>query len=191
MDEQRGHLMATTALIAGGARSGKSAFALRWAMPRATSNEQRVFCATAQVLDDDMRIRAQAHQEERSDRFRTIEAPHQLEHALRTLDDASVVVIDCLTLWLSNLLLADVAVSAIEQRVAALGSALKHARFDSIIVSNEVGMGVVPDNALARTFRDLAGRAHQTLAATSDELYFATMGTVLRLRPAPVELVSP
>jgi adenosylcobinamide kinase/adenosylcobinamide-phosphate guanylyltransferase len=102
-----------------------------------------------------------------------------------------VVVIDCLTLWLTNLLLAELDVATIEQRVLALADTLQHATFDAIVVSNEVGMGIVPDNALARTFRDITGRAHQTLAARSTELYFATMGTVIRLRPAPLELVSP
>lgn len=180
--------MGVTALISGGVRSGKSAFALRWA---ASFGAKKVFIATAQVFDDEMRQRALNHQAERRDQFRTMECPFALEDTLRTLNDADVVVIDCLTLWLTNLLLTDVPVATIEQRVVALGEVLKHAPFASIVVSNEVGMGIVPDNALARRFRDVAGRAHQTLAATSTELYFATMGTVLRLRPAPVELVSP
>lgn len=177
----------TIALIAGGVRSGKSAFALRWAVPRGNG---RAFVATAQVFDDEMRQRALNHQAERRDQFRTQEVPFELETALRTMTDADVVVIDCLTLWLTNLLLTDVAVDVIEQRVADLRDVLKAARFDSIVVSNEVGMGIVPENALARVFRDVAGRAHQTLAAHSDELYFATMGTVMRLRPSPVELVT-
>lgn len=180
--------MATTALISGGARSGKSAFALKWAVPR---GQQRVFVATAQVFDDEMRQRALNHQAERRDQFRTVECPFELETALRSMTDADVVVIDCLTLWLTNLLLTDVPVDVIEKRVTDLSELLEAARFDSIVVSNEVGMGIVPDNALARVFRDIAGRAHQSIAARSNELYLATMGTVLRLRPAPLELVSP
>lgn len=180
--------MATTALISGGARSGKSAFALRWSVSR---GERRVFVATAQVFDDEMRQRALDHQAERRDQFRTVECPFSLEDTLRALTDADVVVIDCLTLWLTNLLLAEIPLTEIEQRVVTLANVLRASSYDSIVVSNEVGMGIVPDNALARTFRDLTGRAHQTLATTSSELYFATMGTVLRLRPAPLELVSP
>lgn len=180
--------MAVTALISGGVRSGKSAFALRWSSSR---GERRVFVATAQVFDDEMRQRAQDHQRERGEQFRTLECPFELEDTLRALTDVDVVVIDCLTLWLTNLLLTDVPVAVIEQRVKALADVLRAAPFDSIIVSNEVGMGIVPENALARVFRDVAGRAHQTLAVHSNELYFATMGTILRLRPAPLELVSP
>lgn len=180
--------MGVTAMISGGVRSGKSAFALRWAVPR---GDRRVFVATAQVFDDEMRQRAFNHQAERREQFRTQECPFALEEALRTMTDADVVVVDCLTMWLTNLLLTDVPVETIEQRVADLASVLKAARYDAIVVSNEVGMGIVPDNALARVFRDVSGRAHQSLAAVTDELYFATMGTVMRLRPAPVELVSP
>jgi len=180
--------MGVTALISGGVRSGKSAFALRWALPH---GGRRVFVATAQVFDDEMRQRALNHQAERRDQFRTVECPFELEDTLRALTEVDVVVIDCLTLWLTNLLLTDVPVATIEQRVSTLGDILTQATFASIVVSNEVGMGIVPDNALARVFRDVAGRAHQTLATTSTELYLATMGAVLRLRPAPVELVSP
>ena len=179
--------MTDTALISGGARSGKSAFALKWALSR---GDRRIFVATAQVFDDEMRQRALNHQAERRDQFRTKECPFALEDTLRAMTDADVVVIDCLTMWLSNMQLAHVPAATIEQRVATLSEVLKAARFHSIIVSNEVGMGIVPDNAMARSFRDLTGRAHQALAASSTELYFATMGTILRLRPAPVELVS-
>ena len=179
--------MTRTALIAGGVRSGKSEFALRWALQH---GQQRTFIATAQVFDDEMRQRALTHQAERRDQFRSIECPFALETALTSLTNTDVVVIDCLTLWITNLLLTDVSHMQIEQRIEALRDILKQATFTSIVVSNEVGMGIVPDNALARAFRDLSGRAHQTLAATGDELFFATMGVVLRLRPSPVELVS-
>ena len=180
--------MGELALIAGGARSGKSAFALRWAEAR---GEARVFLATAQCFDEEMRARVALHREQRAMRFRTLEAPLALEAAVRGVRDADVVVIDCLTLWLSNLLLLDQGDAEIEARCDELAGALRAAPFSSIVVSNEVGMGIVPDNALARRFRDLSGRAHQLFAAASDELYLATMGTVLRLRPAPLELVAP
>jgi adenosylcobinamide kinase/adenosylcobinamide-phosphate guanylyltransferase len=179
--------MGRLATVCGGARSGKSAFALRWAMRQ---GERRAFVATAQAFDDEMRARIALHRAERSDGFHTLEAPLELEAALRSIEGVDVVVIDCLTLWLSNLLLAGSSDAQLAERVRELLRVLSAATFASIVVSNEVGMGIVPDNALARRFRDATGRAHQALATASDELYLGAMGCVLRLHPAPLELVA-
>jgi adenosylcobinamide kinase / adenosylcobinamide-phosphate guanylyltransferase len=103
---------------------------------------------------------------------------------------ADVVVVDCLTLWLSNLLLSGINEAAIAERIERLANAVAAAPFACILVTNEVGMGIVPEAPVARAFRDVAGRAHQRLARAAHELYFAAMGVVLRLRPAPVEIVS-
>jgi adenosylcobinamide kinase / adenosylcobinamide-phosphate guanylyltransferase len=178
------------AVIGGGARSGKSAFALRMAMQRGT---KRLFIATAVAVDDEMRARIARHVEERAGDFQTLEAPHDLDQALLRLTrtaDSDVVVVDCLTLWLSNLLVADAPRGEIEQRVDALARALSSAPFRSLVVTNEVGMGLVPETRLGREFRDVAGRAHQRLARSASELYLATLGVVLRLRPGPVALVE-
>jgi len=181
--------MSRLALVGGGVRSGKSAFALRLAMRRGA---RRAFVATAQAYDDEMRARIARHVEERGTDFATVEAPHALEEALARLRGmVDVVVVDCLTLWLSNLLLGAVVVSDIESRVDALARALESAPFASVLVTNEVGMGIVPDSALGRAFRDIAGRAHQRLARSARELYLAAVGTVVRLRPGPVEVVEP
>lgn len=169
-------------------RSGKSAFALVRAHVLGT---RRTFIATAEPFDDEMRLRAETHRRERGSSFDTIEAPRELAAALDTAGrTAQVVVIDCLTLWLSNLLLAGLDAQAIAQRVAQLAEALGESPAHVVMVSNEVGMGVVPESKLGRQFRDVAGHAHQALAARADELYFAMMGQILRLRPGPVELVS-
>ena len=173
--------------MCGGARSGKSAFALRWAMRQ---GERRAFVATAQPFDEEMRARIAAHRAERSGGFHTLEAPLELEAAMRGVEDVDVVVIDCLTLWLSNLMVAGSSDAQLAQRVRELLRVLSDAPFASIVVSNEVGMGIVPDNALSRRFRDATGRAHQALAAVRDELYLGAMGCVLRLHPAPLELVA-
>ena len=176
-------------LIAGGVRSGKSAFALQRALALGV---RRVFVATAEPFDDDMRARADNHRRERGDAFSTVEAPRALREALgEAARDADVVVIDCLTLWLSNLLLAGESQEAIAQHVAELAEQIAQSPAHVVMVSNEVGMGVVPESALGRAFRDVAGRAHQRLAARADELYFALMGQLLRLRPEPLALVSP
>jgi adenosylcobinamide kinase / adenosylcobinamide-phosphate guanylyltransferase len=176
-------------LIGGGVRSGKSAFALRLAMQHAGT---RAFVATAEARDAEMRARIARHVTERGDRFVTVEAPRELEYTMtRLAKRAEVVVIDCLTLWLSNLVLDGADARAIDARVQALTTILRDAPFASIVVTNEVGMGIVPDSQLGRRFRDVAGRAHQTIARRSGRLYLATLGVVVRLRPAPVEVVEP
>jgi adenosylcobinamide kinase/adenosylcobinamide-phosphate guanylyltransferase len=166
--------------VGGGARSGKSSLALRLAEQ---SDKRRVFLATAQAHDDEMRARIHRHQEEREG-YRTIEEPLAVPAAVRTLTDCDVLLIDCLTLWLTNLLMAEI--DDIQPRIAALVAAVRAASFDVIIVSNEVGLGIVPMNALARRFRDETGWAHQTLAAAADEVYFGALGMMLRLKPGPV-----
>jgi adenosylcobinamide kinase/adenosylcobinamide-phosphate guanylyltransferase len=172
-----------TILVGGGARSGKSGFALGYAR---RLGARRAFVATAQGLDEEMRERIASHRAERGEAFATVEAPVELPGVLAELD-ADVVVVDCLTLWLSNLLVAAMPAAAIEDRVEALAAVLARRRFHALVVSNEVGMGVVPETALGRAFRDLTGRAHQRLVRGADEIYLAAMGLVLRVHPGPVE----
>jgi adenosylcobinamide kinase / adenosylcobinamide-phosphate guanylyltransferase len=179
------------ALVGGGARSGKSAFALRLARRRGI---RRLFGATAVAFDDEMRARISAHAKERGGDFSTLEAPNDLDAVMARLaadnGAADVVVIDCATIWLSNVLLAGEAPNAIELRVERLASTLHAAPFQTLLVTNEVGMGLVPETPLGRAFRDLAGRANQSLARVAGEVYFAALGTVIRLRPGPVELAD-
>ena len=169
--------------VGGGVRSGKSRFALQSAL---RLGGRRYFVATAQALDDEMRERIAAHVRERGDAFVTREAPFDLAGVLRELTGADVVVVDCLTLWLSNLLLRGDDVQSMLAQVRDLGDLLRERRWHSVLVSNEVGMGVVPESALGRAFRDVCGLAHQHLAGLSDEVYFGVLGSILRLRPAPV-----
>jgi len=178
------------ALIGGGCRSGKSAFALERAR---ALGARRTFLATGQAFDDEMRARIARHRAERADDFVTVEAPVELAAALAGLDAAAtdVVVVDCLTLWLSNLLLADLDDAHILAATDTLARVLATCRFHVLLVTNEVGMGVVPESALGRRFRDLTGFAHQRLAAVADEIYAAMLGCVVRLRPAPLVLVAP
>ena len=173
------------ALVGGGVRSGKSAFALSLAR---TLGPRRVFLATAQAWDAEMAARIAAHRAERAGEFETIEEPLDPLAALERARGADVLLLDCLTLWLSNLLLRGDSEAAIGARVVALADALRDAPFPSIVVTNEVGMGIVPESPLGRTFRDVAGRAHQALAARADRVYFAMLGTMLRLSPGPVEV---
>lgn len=182
-------------LVGGGVRSGKSAFALALARHLGA---RRAFIATARAWDEEMRERIEAHRAERAGAFDTVEAPLDLPGAVAALAAGrpgeappEVVVVDCLTLWLSNLLLRGDAPAAIAAEVERLAAALAASPFHAVLVSNEVGMGVVPESALGRAFRDVSGRAHQALARRADRLYLAAMGCILRLRPAPVEVVVP
>jgi len=172
-------------VIGGGVRSGKSRFAIERAQSLGT---RRVFVATAQAFDGEMATRIARHQIERGERFRTIEAPTELPSTLKALgNNPDVVVIDCLTLWLSNLLLRGDDEDDIDQAVRTLVGELESRRFHVLIVTNEVGMGVVPPSKLGRQFRDIAGRAHQRLATVADEIFLAALGTVLQLRPSDME----
>ena len=174
-------------LVGGGVRSGKSAFALELARRLAP---RRAFLATAQTLDREMAERIAAHRAERGGEFTTVEEPLDLPGALAAVK-ADVVVVDCLTLWLSNLVLRGDSATEVASAVERLAAALARRRFHAVLVTNEVGMGVVPESALGRLFRDVAGHAHQRLARDADRVYLAVLGCVLRLRPGPVVLAHP
>jgi adenosylcobinamide kinase / adenosylcobinamide-phosphate guanylyltransferase len=161
-------------LITGGARSGKTHFALT----SGGDQEPRVYIATAELLDDEMRERAGRHRFERGDRWRTIEEPFEIAPRLRELD--GVVIVDCLTLWLSNWMLRDE--SQVERQIDALCSALRDARCHVRAITNEVGSSIVPDNPLARRFRDLAGLMNQRVAAVADSVYLMVCGIPMRVK---------
>lgn len=174
-------------LIGGGVRSGKSAFALDLARRLGT---RRLFIATAEARDLEMAARISRHVRERGADFRTIESPLEVVGSLDAAREVDVVVLDCLTLWLSNLLLRGDSEMAILGQVDRLIETIREKPIHAILVTNEVGMGIVPESALGRSFRDLAGRAHQALAARADEIYFGALGTMIRLKPAPLALAA-
>jgi adenosylcobinamide kinase/adenosylcobinamide-phosphate guanylyltransferase len=160
-------------LILGGARSGKSQFAEQRARD---SDKSCIYIATAQAGDVEMAARIQLHRDQRSWFARTIEEPIALAQIIAaTMDDSRCLLIDCLTLWLTNLLLADNPDTFAEQR-AQLFDVLHRVRGQIIFVSNEVGQGVVPMDALSRRFVDESGRLHQALAQIADRVVFVTAG---------------
>jgi len=175
-------------LVGGGARSGKSSFALTRARELGA---RRLFVATARRYDAEMSERIERHRLDRGSDFDTVEEPLALAEALVGAAGHDVAVVDCLTLWLSNLLLDRVPPEDIERRVADLAALLRRAPCHVVLVTNEVGMGLHPDTALGRTFRDLAGRAHQRLAAVADEIHLAVLGVLVRLKPGPIEVRPP
>ena len=169
-------------LVGGGARSGKSRYALELAQKRGPA---LVFLATAEPFDSEMEARIAKHRAERHSDFTTIEEPLDIAEKIRNTP-ADAMVVDCLTLWLSNLLVRGATADEARARVDEVRAALARRRVPVVIVTNEVGMGLVPETPLGRVFRDLSGLAHQRLAAEADELHVAVMGVVLRLRPDPI-----
>jgi adenosylcobinamide kinase/adenosylcobinamide-phosphate guanylyltransferase len=149
-------------LVLGGASSGKSAFAETLCFQ---STRTRIYIATAQAFDDEMRVKISDHRSQRGPDWWTIEAPLDAASALSTCTIGQIVLLDCATLWLSNVLLADQDIAAASARLlTALATCPAHV----IVVSNEVGHGIVPDNTLARQFRNAQGRLNQLLAAQAD-----------------------
>lgn len=175
--------MHKVSLVLGGTRSGKSAFAESLVLA-ARGTAPATYLATAEPWDDDeMRGRIAAHRDRRGADWRTVEEPLDLPGALRAVPAGSPVLVDCLTLWLSNLMAAERDPAAETDRLIA---ALADVAGPVVFVSNEVGWGIVPDNALARAFRDEAGRLHQAVAAAADAVYLVVAGLPLPLKPRQV-----
>lgn len=177
--------MAQIIFITGGARSGKSTFAEKRAQD---FGAPLGYLATAQTLDSEMEERVRRHRERRGLEWFAIEEPLDLSQALERCDGRySAILVDCVTLWLSNLLFkyesaAEQCAELIHGDLQRLQSTLRGMVTPVILVSNEVGMGIVPENKLARLFRDLAGTANQTLAAAADEVHVVISGIPLRLK---------
>jgi adenosylcobinamide kinase / adenosylcobinamide-phosphate guanylyltransferase len=164
-------------LVLGGARSGKSRYAESLI---ATLPPPWLYVATAEAGDEEMTARIRAHRARRGPDWRTIEAPRHLVAALQKAGTTPVLV-DCLTLWLADLMLADI---DIEAETAHLEKALAAAAAPVILVANEVGSGIVPDHPLGRKFRDLQGMLNQRIAARADHVVLMVAGLPLALKGA-------
>ena len=175
-------------LLTGGARSGKSRRALDLAAPYAV----KAFLATAEPVDAEMRERIARHRAERGDSFLTVEVPINLAGALHSLPaNVEVAIVDCLTVWLGNLMHRGAPSDRAFPEIDAFVHELETRRCDLIVVSNEVGMGIVPDNPLARRFRDLAGGLNQTIARLADRLELMVAGVPMTVRGGPQDGHAP
>lgn len=167
-------------LVLGGARSGKSRTALQLAE---SASARRIYIATAQAYDDEMRDRIAQHRMERDGSWETQDAPLDLCKAIQAhAGPGRAVLVDCLTLWLSNILLAE---RDLEHETDLLRQTVREASGPLILVSNEVGHGIVPATALGRTFRDEQGRLNQRIAEVCDVVVFVAAGCPILLKPAP------
>lgn len=167
-------------LVLGGARSGKSAFALASAEKK---RGEKYFLATAEVRDLEMKERVSRHQKERPAHWTTVEAPLDLVGILKRENrSGAIVVIDCLTLWLSNLLERRKSDAFVLAKIGQLSEALDHFSGQSWLVSNEVGAGLVPNTPVGRQFRDLSGVMNQQIAKVADRVYWVVAGLPQRLK---------
>jgi adenosylcobinamide kinase/adenosylcobinamide-phosphate guanylyltransferase len=166
-------------LVLGGARSGKSRYAesLIEALP-----PPWIYLATAEARDAEMAKRIAAHRARRGSGWQTVEAPHDLADAISGVPAGSAVLIDCLTLWLSNRMLAE---ADMDREIERLEAALVEQKCTVVLVSNEVGAGIVPDNALARRFQDLQGTLNQRIASRASRVIFMVAGLPLQLKGTP------
>ena len=174
--------MSKVILVTGGARSGKSRFAEKLAESYAAT---RGYLATGQAGDAEMAERIARHRGRRGGEWETVEEPLELSRTIARVDGVyTVLLVDCVTLWLSNLLFhCEGGAAEALQRVVSFTESFAALETPLIIVTNEVGMGIVPEHPLSRSFRDLAGEANELIAAGADEVYVTISGLPLKLKP--------
>ena len=168
-------------LVTGGAKSGKSRVSLDICN---RPSGKKIFIATAQALDEEMKERIERHQRERGEEWLTIEEPVKVAEKIRELDSrGTVILIDCLTLWISNLIMKHgESIQTVHESLDALIKQLERTKGSIILVSNEVGMGIVPENDLARNYRDMAGSLNQRIAAIACKVVVVIAGIPLILK---------
>jgi len=167
------------AFIIGGIKSGKTKFALKKA--EELNNGKLYYIATARAVDEEMKERIERHRIERGEKWITIEEPIEVDRVLKTIPKSSVIIIDCLTTWLTNLLIENYNV---EEKTNKLLDILLKTKtdLDLFLISNEVGLGIIPDNTLGRKFIDLSGNFHQKVAQIADEVYFIICGCEIKIK---------
>jgi adenosylcobinamide kinase/adenosylcobinamide-phosphate guanylyltransferase len=161
-------------LVTGGARSGKT----RYALAHAGTGTPKTYIATAELLDAEMQLRAEHHRAERGAEWQTIEEPYRIDEAIERLH--GTVIVDCLTLWLSNWMLRDERL--VKPEVERLRGALRDTQADVLLITNEVGSSIVPEIDLARRFRDAAGFLNQRIAETADHVVLMVCGIPIQVK---------
>ena len=173
-------------LVLGGCRSGKSSFAKQAADHMA--RDKKIYLATSVPTDREMKERVKHHQDDRGPDWATIEEPIRIHETIdRACAQAKVILVDCLTLWVSNLLFRETDEAGIMAAVDLLVGALNRSTCPVILVSNEVGYGIVPENSLARQFRDMAGLVNQRVARAVDEVFVSMAGIPVRIKPNQIQ----
>jgi adenosylcobinamide kinase/adenosylcobinamide-phosphate guanylyltransferase len=174
----------------GGCRSGKS----RAALERAENlgADRRIYIATCRPADDEMRARVARHQAERGARWETLEEPLEIARLIREhCRPGTVVLLDCLTLWLTNLIVGGADDNAVQRQIEDLTAALMQSKAPILLVANEVGLGIVPENALSRRFRDWAGILNQEVARCAGTVFLLVAGIPLAIKPPALDTRHP
>jgi len=174
-------------LITGGSRSGKSRLAVRMAK---ALGRTVIYLATCRVCDNEMRARVRCHRRERPSHWRTIEHPKDVVRQLQQLDGAEAVIFDCLTMYVSELMMRGVSEARMRRRIAQLCEAIRKASCPVIVVTNEVGSSVVPEHPLGRRFRDMAGLANQLAARAADQVVLMVAGIPVRIKGDALDEVT-
>ena len=169
--------MCLTILVTGGARSGKSVFAEKRTKQLGSS---LIYIATSEVIDSEMKKRVEEHQARRGSEWQTLHAPINLTEALIETDGKGPCLVDCVTVWLNNLIFHDEDIDAATKELITV---LNERSDPVVLVTNEVGSGIIPENALARRFCDEAGRLNQTISQIADEVYVSISGIPLQIKP--------
>ena len=180
-------------LVTGGARSGKSLFAEQYAIAQ---RGNMAYIATAQIYDKEMESRVELHRTRRADQWQTFEAPYDAHQTIKlAAKEANIILFDCITLYTSNLLLAPSSADEREEKfqyimgqIDKLLNSARESQATVLFVTNEVGMGIVPDNALARQYRDIAGSVNQKVAACADEVYLVISGLAVEIKKIAVNV---
>jgi len=173
--------MGSFTFVTGGCRSGKSSHAQKLAESLAADN--RLYVATLQPMDTEMERRVTDHQSQRDDSWYTIEEPYDIIRVLEEeQDNAGVILVDCITLWVTNLFMAEQSEEEILAFVDDFAEAAAASKVPVVTVSNEVGMGIVPDNTLSRRFRDIQGAANQRIAARAHKVVFTVSGIPMTVK---------
>lgn len=171
----------------GGCRSGKSSAALQWA--EQIKVDRKIFVATCQPYDAEMQTRIERHRRERDATWETLEEPFEIASIVQQHGaPETVILVDCLTLWLTNLIITEADDDTISHRIETLTKALANARGPVALVANEVGMGIVPDNAMSRRFRDWAGSLNQQMAQCAHEVILTVAGIPVPIKSASREV---
>ena len=167
------------AFVLGGIKSGKTKFALKKA--EELNSGKLYYIATARAIDDEMKERIERHKRERGEKWITIEEPIEVDRVLKRIPKGSVIIIDCLTTWLTNLLMENYDVEEKTNKLLDIFLKIK-TDLDLFLISNEVGLGIIPDNPLGRKFIDLSGNYHQKVAQIADEVYFIICGCEIKVK---------
>ncbi|EKE03416.1 MAG: cobalamin biosynthesis protein CobP [uncultured bacterium] len=173
--------MGKVTFVIGGTRSGKSNFTVKTV---GSISDKVAYIATCVPYDDEMHERVRLHKQERPGSWLTVEEPVNLAPRLKEIDSqVDVAILDCLTLFVTNLLMdCNLEEEEIKSRLHEVMAALKEVKYDTFIVSNEVGLGIVPESSLGRKFRDIAGRANQIVAEYADDMFFVVSGVPMKLK---------